>query len=366
MARRDGSSAPIEEPDAWSRDAIWHLLTKMAGSGADSAVAHDAHFDLIFRRTPQTRIWKKTTEAEGQRPAWTITHIVVEVTPRKGRAAAGGDAIPAGKASFVVESKNKTLEVFTYRPPSWRKGPLFVILHGLKRNADDYRNNAVALGDRFGALIAAPAFSLEQFPTEAYQRGGITRDGKAQPEEEWTFQHIAGVVAEMRRRAGNADMPYYLIGHSAGGQFLNRLAAFLPGRATRIVSSNPGTLIFPTRDMPFSLGFGELPAKLSDDAWIKRYLAAPLTLYLGTADTGTQYLDITPKSMRQGATRIERGRACFAMGEALARERGWPFGWTLVEAKGVGHDSKAMFAHPNAQEAIFGPAGAKPPLTPEK
>lgn len=44
----------------------------------------------------------------------------------------------------------------------------------------------------------------------------------------------------------------------------------------------PPTNLFPTKDQPFGYGFGGLPEALSNDAVLKAYLAAPLTLYLGT------------------------------------------------------------------------------------
>jgi len=273
-----------------------------------------------------------------------------------GADASPAEPLPAGKADFLFECRGKSLEVFTYRPGSYVDGPLLIVMHGMDRNADDYRDRASVLGDRFDALVVSPCFDAEQFSTEAYQRGGVTRNREPQPQEEWTFQFIVDLAAEVRRREGRPELPYYLIGHSAGGQFLTRLAGFLPGEATRIVAGNPGSLLFPTRGFPFQYGFGGLPEELSDDAWLQAYLAAPLTLFLGTADTGTENLDRSETAMRQGATRIERGRACFRMASALAQERGWPFRWTLVEAEGVGHSSAALFGHPLAEEALFGAA----------
>jgi len=346
-------SVPTEATDAWSKDAIWQLLIALAsGSETAAAVAHDALFDLTFKRTADTQVWRKAHEETDERPSWSISHVSLEVTLRESHAR--DQPMPVGKSRFEVTLRDKSLNVFTYRPSDYTDGPLLVILHGMNRNADAYRDNAITLGDRFKALVIAPEFTLAQFPIEAYQRGGITRDGKVQPKEDWTFQYLADVVKTVQAGEGRADLPYYLIGHSAGGQILNRLAAFLPGDAKRIVAANPGTLIFPTRDAPFQFGFGNLPDELSDDAWLKNYLAAPLTLYLGTADTGKENLDVSAQAMKQGATRIERGRACFIRGKALAEERGWPFGWRLVEAEGIGHSSANIFAHPHAEDALFG------------
>ena len=136
-------------------------------------------------------------------------------------------------------------------------------------------------------------------------------------------------------------MPYFIIGHYAGGQILTRITAFMPGDAHRIIAANPGSLLFPTRDQSYPYGFGGLPSELSGDEQIQAYLAAPLTLYLGTADLLDKDLDLGEAAMHQGKTRLERGLACFAMAQTLAKQRGWPFHWHLVEAPNLGHRAGA-------------------------
>src|SRR5262249_3688185 len=147
----------------------------------------------------------------------------------------------------------------TYKPKNYQEGPLFVIFHGVLRNADDYRDNAKALADRHGALVVAPRFDAQRFPTAKYQQGGLLKDGKPAPPEEWTWSQVPKLVDAVRQRAGRPNMPYYLIGHSAGGQFLVRLSGFVKTDAVRIVAANPGTHLFPGTDLPFPYGFGGLP-----------------------------------------------------------------------------------------------------------
>jgi pimeloyl-ACP methyl ester carboxylesterase len=258
------------------------------------------------------------------------------------------EPLPVGKSKLTMSVGDKPLDIYTYKPSSYRDGPLLVVMHGVNRNADGYRDNAVVLADQLQALVVAPHFPKDRFPTETYQRGGLIRDGKPQPKEKWTFNYVQKVITWVRECEKRSDMPCYLIGHSAGGQILTRMAAFLPGDAMRIIAANPGTLIFPTREQRFPFGFGELPSDLSGDEQLQAYLAAPLTFYLGTADLLEENLDMSEQAMAQGKTRYARGHACFAMGRALAKERGWTCNWQLVEAPDVGHSAGAMFAHPQA------------------
>lgn len=266
------------------------------------------------------------------------------------------EPIPTGAGRFEWANPGEPVTVFTYKPAAYRDGPLLVVCHGVGRNAEDYRNYAITMAERFGALVIAPLLDKERFPLLRYQRGGLVdAAGRAQPAERWTYALIPKLVALVRSREAKPALPYYLIGHSAGGQFLARLAAFLPGEAVRIVAANPGSHLFPNREQDFGYGFGGLPPELSSDEVLRRYLAAPLTLYLGTGDVTPEHsFDQSPAGMKQGPNRLARGRACFAAAERLARERGWPFNWRKVETPGIDHDGARMFAAPEVAEALFG------------
>ena len=268
------------------------------------------------------------------------------------------EPLPTGPGRVEFPNGAEPVTLFTYKPPTYKDGPLLVVFHGVQRNAEDYRNFAITLAERFHAIVVAPLFDKERFPTERYQRGGLLdKAGKAQPPETWTYALIPKIAAHVRALEGRPALPYYLIGHSAGGQFLVRLAAFQPGEAVRIVAGNPGSHLFPSRDQDFGYGFGKLPAEFASDEVLRRYLAAPLTFYLGTGDVTPEHnLDVSPEGMRQGPNRLARGRACFAFAEKFAREHGWPFNWRKVETPGIDHDAARMFAAKEAEDALFGNA----------
>jgi hypothetical protein len=276
----------------------------------------------------------------------------------------GAAPIPAGSGRIEVAVNGTRFEVFTYKPASFTDGPLILVFHGVLRDADAYRDHAAALGDRFGALVAAPRFDAARFPSAKYQQGGLLAGGKVLPREEWTWGLVPGLADALRGRAGRPGLPCYLVGHSAGGQFLARLAGFTEAGARRVVVANPGSHLFPSGDAPYPYGFGGLPEGLRGDKALRAYLAQPLTIYLGTADTEHDgYLDRGKHASRQGESRYRRGLNAFRAAERLATSKGWPFNWRLVEAQGVGHDARDMFAHPNCGAALFGEGRASRPTT---
>ena len=263
--------------------------------------------------------------------------------------------VPEGKAELKVQAGPVELPVFTFRPPQWNGERMLFVMHGVLRNADEYRDHAVSMGERFGMLVVAPKFDAERFPSRAYQRGGLLReDGSAAPAAEWTYARIPELAAAIRARTGK-DSKLWVIGHSAGGQFVVRMSAFQEVGAERLVAANPGSVLLPTLAVPFGYGFGGLPATLANDDRLRAYLEAPLTLYLGTGDDhDDEWFDKSPDAMRQGSGRHQRGLALWWHAQALAAARGWKCNWRLVEAVGVEHDHEKMFAHPQCEVALFG------------
>ncbi len=263
------------------------------------------------------------------------------------------DPLPAGKSLVEVRFGEVPMKLFTYKPKDFSDGPVIMVFHGVLRNAEEYRDDSVAMGDRFRALIVAPLFDEATFPKPKYQFGGILKNGKATPSNEWTGEYINRIVKEIRRREARPEMPLYLIGHSGGGQFVIRTSAFVGTDAKRIVAANPGTHLFPTLTADFPFGFAGLPAELQTDARLKSYLAQPLTIYLGTQDIERdEYLDVTAPADLQGKTRFERGQNAYSAAKRIADERQWPFGWKLVIAPEVEHDHTKMFNHSQCAEAL--------------
>ena len=288
--------------------------------------------------------------AFGIRIAGFLLHFIGLATLR-------ADPIPAGRGRMEISFGGAPLALHTYKPANYHDGPLLIVFHGAARNADQYRDSAVSIADRLGFVLVAPQLGAARFPDpEWYQRGGVLgADGRAAPPSQWMFQVVPQIVAAVRAREGRPALPYFLIGHSAGAQFLVRLAAFQPGEARRIVAGNAGSLLFPNREHAFGYGLGGLPPELGDDAMLRRFFAAPLTLYVGQADTTPRKkFDGSPAAMQQGPHRLARNRNFFELAQKLARERGWPFHWRKVEAPGIEHDAAHMFAAKEIEDALLG------------
>ena len=264
-------------------------------------------------------------------------------------AAPASNATPAAAGQADAELGGVPITVFTYRPPGCTPRSILLVFHGLGRNAAGYRDDAVPLAQRYCMLLAAPLFDEARFPTWRYQRGGIVHDGVVQPPDTWTVAFVPRLVAWVRAREGRPDLPYAMIGHSAGAQFLSRVTAFGGEGATQAVIANPSTWVRPSLTVAAPYGFGGVP---DAEAALRRYLAAPVTVLLGRNDTGSRNLASSEAAEDQGATRFERGQTIYAEAEQAAKQHGWPFGWRLAVVPGTGHNARAMFASDQAFAAL--------------
>jgi hypothetical protein len=258
----------------------------------------------------------------------------------------------SGKAQTTADLAGTRLQVFTYRPAGCAISAALLVFHGLDRNAANYRDDAIPLAQRSCLLVVAPLFDTDRFPTWRYQHGGIVRHQDVQPAAYWTVNLVPRLAAWVRGQEGRPTLPYALIGHSAGAQFLSRVAAFAPTEATRIVIANPSTWVRPSLDVAAPYGFGGVYAPAEGEAALRRYLAAPVTVLLGGNDVGSANLATGEEAEEQGANRLQRGRTVFDEAQNAARQHGWPFNWRLAIVPGVGHSARAMFSSAQAFGAL--------------
>ena len=264
------------------------------------------------------------------------------------------DPFPVGESVLEADFDGTVLQLFAYKPVTYQREGFILLLHGASRTAESYRDNAVGMADDAGRLVVVPLFDRERFPEWRYQFGGVIRpDGSFAPPEERTYAFIPKIVSLIRAREGDPQMPYLLAGFSAGSQFVSRMTVFMDTDAERVIAMAGGSVVFPTRDLEFGLGFGGLPDDMSNDERIKRYLALPMTVYIGTADTATAQLPMG-EAYAQGVHRYSRNIRWFNEAMDLAYENQWPFNWRLVIADGPGHSPRDMFHHPQIQNALFG------------
>ena len=253
------------------------------------------------------------------------------------------------KARLVfTDWSGPALPVWTYRPTqAGPHSPLVFVMHGQGRNAEEYRDQWAPVAEAARLNIAVPEFSRADFPdARSYNQGNrYSLDGALMDQALWSFSALEPMFDTLRMTMGLTASQYSIYGHSAGAQFVHRFLLFEPAaRVHRAVSANAGWYTMPDPNIPTPFGLeGE---GISDDQ-VSNWLARPLTILLGTADTDmTQSsLNRSPEAMVQGRHRLDRGRTFLEAGRVRAEALAVPLGWRLAYAPGVAHDNTRMAPH---------------------
>lgn len=241
--------------------------------------------------------------------------------------------------------ENKKIRVFYYRPTgNVTEMPILFVMHGVLRNADEYRDNWIQLADHYKVLVIVPEFTTEHFPgSRAYNFGNVqNKDGQPVAEKDWSYSLIDPIFDAVVRHTGSDATGYDLFGHSAGSQFAHRLFFLKTNtRADRIVASNAGSYMMPTLSIDFPFGLGKTAA---DAEQLKKALSKQLIVQLGEADNDPDapYLPKGRESMKQGAHRFERGINFYNTARELAEKEGVSFNWKIRTVPGVGHENGEM------------------------
>jgi pimeloyl-ACP methyl ester carboxylesterase len=245
-------------------------------------------------------------------------------------------------SSPIEKLRVNDLDVFVYKPPNFTSRRMLIVCHGTLRNADEYCADAKILANRFGILIVAPKFDKERFPNWRYHRGGILdENGMPREPKQWTYEMIPPIVEHFRKLYGK-DLNYAMIGHSAGGQFVNRYAATGQSGASAMIVSNPSTVVFPTNKVNYPYGMGGVPG-----ITLRSYLAQPIWFYMGESDNvPDEDLDVSIEANKQGYARLQRSSACYEQGKVIAEQLKLPFNWKLLTVPKIGHDHTKMFNSP--------------------
>lgn len=222
--------------------------------------------------------------------------------------------------------------------------PVVFVMHGVGRNAEEYRDQWHKLAIEHDFLLVVPEFSKRQYPgSEAYNLGNVfDAAGRLRPATEWSFSTIEPIFDEVRRHFGMTTKAYAIYGHSAGGQFVHRFLYHVPkARVTRVVVANAGWYTMPVYNVAFPYGLRNSVVSSAD---LAATLAMPVTILLGEQDIDPEHpsLNREPEALLQGPHRFARGQAFFAAAADASARLGVPFGWQLVTVPDAGHDNRLM------------------------
>jgi len=245
---------------------------------------------------------------------------------------------------------DRPITVFYHIPDSaHQSSPIAMVVHGSARDGEYLRNALKPESDRRNAIILMPNFGSAEYSNNYFLLGNLFDDGEnpsvasQNDSTEWTYAIIEQLFIHFRAEVASKDARYDLVGFSGGGQFAHRFALFAHRpQCDRIVACSSGWYTLPDAASPYPYGLGT--TQRASDADVRKALATPLHLAVGSADTDPNSSGLRPtaEADAQGLNRVQRANYAFqrAMDQSTAINA--PLAWSLHLESGVAHSAVGM------------------------
>ncbi len=234
---------------------------------------------------------------------------------------------------------------------------LVIVMHGRKRNAEEYRDQWVKASKELNLLVVVPEFSEENFPEVwGFNYGNIkTKNLKPITKDLHAFSAIEPLATNALKKFKIKSKSWGIYGHGAGAHFVHRLVLHHPElSSTLAIAANLGWYLSMTdQEWPFGLTNSNI-----DDIKLKKAFSKYFLLMLGRADTSTKpntpyVADHWDIINLQGEHRLARGRNFFKSAVAKSKEVNQFFKWGMVEVPTTKGHSNTEQMVPYAAEMFY-------------
>ena len=250
------------------------------------------------------------------------------------------------------------LPVFVAKPSKVNKATrLVVVMHGRKRNAEEYRDQWLEAAKDLNLLVIVPEFSEENFPQVWGFNYGNIKTAQSEPIEQklHAYSAIGPLAKEALETFKLKSNNWGIYGHGAGAHFVHRYVLHHPeANHTLAIAANLGWYLSMTdQEWPFGLTNSGI-----DSAQLKQAFGKYFLLMLGKADTSTKpnspYVKEHWDTINlQGEHRLARGRNFFKSAVKKSKEVDQFFKWGMVEVPTTKGHSNTKQMVPYAAEMFF-------------
>ena len=250
------------------------------------------------------------------------------------------------------------LPVFVAKPENINANTrLVIVMHGRKRNAEEYRDQWIESSKELNLLVIVPEFSEKNFPEVwGFNYGNIkTKNLELIPKNLHAFSVIEPLATHALKTFNIKSKNWGIYGHGAGAHFVHRFVLHYPeSNYTLAIAANLGWYLSMTdQEWPFGLTNSNI-----DNTKLKKAFSKYFLLMLGKADVSTKpntpyVADHWDIINLQGEHRLARGRNFFKSAIAKSKEVNQFFKWGMVEVPTTKGHSNTEQMVPYAAEMFY-------------
>ena len=238
-----------------------------------------------------------------------------------------------------------------------RNSRLVIVMHGRKRNAEEYRDQWVQKANELNLVIVVPEFAEAKFPgVFQYNYGNVfLQSGEELPQNQTLFSLVEPLANFSLKKFKIESNKWGIYGHGAGAHFVHRYILHQPhANHTLAIAANLGWYLSMTdQEWPFGLA----KSNISEDQ-LKVAFSRYFLLMLGRADTSRKPNSPYVKEnwdaiSAQGEHRLARGRNFVKSAVAKSKEVNQFFKWGMVEVPTTKGHSNTEQMVPYAAEMFY-------------
>jgi len=260
----------------------------------------------------------------------------------------------SGVADFYddVPTDARLVRIFYFVPEGANaQTPILMCFTGAERNAIEYRNTLKTIASEKNFIVVVPEFSEAAFNLNAYNLGNLFLDGENPslstrvPEDEWTFSLVPRLWMFIQNQTGTQQAHPFVLGHSAGAQFLHRLLLFKPDfQIQKAVISAAGWYTLPDFLVDYPYG---LQLTTATPAGVSQFFGSRVFIQVGSNDNNPNAASLrrTPEADAQGLNRLERAQYFYQTCTQTAQQTGASFSWSFHIAPGLNHNFGPAIVH---------------------
>jgi hypothetical protein len=267
----------------------------------------------------------------------------------------GLEAQELGSFDFALKN-NAKIEVFYSLPKTINSDTrLVMVMHGRKRNGEEYRDQWVKKANELNLAIIVPQFPEEKFPGVFGFNYGNVFNESLEPTNNSIYDDLDSLVDSAISKFNLQSSTWGIYGHGAGAHFVHRLVLHNPEINYKLaIAANPGWYLT-LSDIKWP--FGLKNSGISDDD-LKKALSKYFLVMLGKSDTSTKpntpyVASIFDKVTAQGQHRLDRGRNFFKGSIKKAKELDVFLKWGMVEVPTKDGHSNTQQMVPYAAELFY-------------